>query len=125
MVNKTHGAKKSNLLPRRVTIFFFLRINKLTNLLTNNITNICVKQANVSIPETIDSKKAEIRLKICNYLYMYCMTITMVITEICYTIIINGSYVKTKISHNSETLKPSWDTGHFFPFCHKASTCLT
>lgn len=53
------------------------------------------------------------------------MIISMVIAEICHTIIINGNSVKIKIAHNSENLKPSWNSVHFFPFCHKASTCFT
>lgn len=36
------------------------------------------------------------------------MTISMAITEIHHTRIINGNYVKIKIFHNSENLKPSW-----------------
>lgn len=64
MVNKTHGAKKSNLLYRRVTIYSFLKNRNsliFTNILsgiwlTHNITNICVKGANMSIPATADSK---------------------------------------------------------------------
>lgn len=37
---------------------------------TNNITNICVKRANMSIPETVDSKKQKSDFKfIANYIF--------------------------------------------------------
>lgn len=45
------------------------------------------------------------------------MPTSMAIKEIYHSTIRNRKYVKkTKISHNSENLKPSQNTVHFFPF---------
>lgn len=138
------GLKKKFTLRKSNNLFFLEEYTNsliLTNMLsgiwpTNNITSICVKWANVSIPETVDSKKQKLDFKfITSYIFTvwllvwwllkYYTILHYSILILCYTTLINGNYVKTKISHNSENLKPSWDIVHFFPFSHKALTCLT
>lgn len=81
MVNKTHGAKKKQFtLQKSNNLFFFeeytnslIFTNMLSGIwLTHNITNICVKWANTSIPATADSKKQKLDFKfVISYIFTY------------------------------------------------------